>query len=189
MYDGAMPRSLARRLALTLIAPLALLSACSDPGTEPADQHEPESPSATTDGGAEEGSAVDASPDGAPLGDASPGDASPDGAVLDAGSDASTEPEHSGDATYYRTTKTGACGIPTPPDDLVAALNGKQYAKENCGRCVTVDGPKGSVTVRVIDKCPGCGFGDIDLSDTAFTRIADKSAGRVKVTWRFVPCP
>ena len=99
------------------------------------------------------------------------------------------QPEESGEATYYNAEGVGACGIKTPPDYLVAAINGKQYSKANCGRCVSVTGPKGTVVVRIIDKCPGCNSGDLDLSVTAFTKIADKSAGRVKISWRFVDCP
>lgn len=107
-------------------------------------------------------------------------------------SDAGTspdEPEQSGEATYYDAEGVGACGIDTPPDYLVAAINDEQYSKANCGRCVSVTGPKGTVVVRVIDKCPGCDAGDLDLSETAFSKIANKSAGRVKITWRFVDCP
>ncbi|MBN9163623.1 MAG: hypothetical protein J0I07_21835 [Myxococcales bacterium] len=99
------------------------------------------------------------------------------------------EPEESGEATYYNAEGLGACGIQTPPDYLVAAINDEQYSKANCGRCVSVTGPKGTVVVRIIDKCPGCDSGDLDLSITAFTKIADKSAGRVKIKWRFVDCP
>ena len=121
-----------------------------------------------------------------------------DGGQSDGGSDAggpkdsgtvAQEPEESGEATYYNAEGLGACGIQTPPDYLVAAINDEQYSKANCGRCVSVTGPKGTVVVRIIDKCPGCDSGDLDLSETAFSKIADKRDGRVKITWRFVECP
>ena len=113
------------------------------------------------------------------------------GSQQDAGDppDEPQEPEESGEATYYNAEGLGACGIQTPPDYLVAAINDEQYSKANCGRCVSVTGPKGTVVVRILDKCPGCDSGDLDLSITAFTKIADKSAGRVKIKWRFVDCP
>jgi expansin len=98
-------------------------------------------------------------------------------------------PEESGEATYYDAEGLGACGIEFPSDYLVAAINDEQYSKANCGRCVSVTGPKGTVVVRILDKCPGCDSGDLDLSETAFSKIADKSAGRVKITWHFVECP
>jgi hypothetical protein len=113
----------------------------------------------------------------------------PDAGVPEDSGSISQEPEQSGEATYYNAEGLGACGIPTPPDYLVAAINDEQYSKANCGRCVSVTGPKGTVTVRIIDKCPGCDSGDLDLSETAFSKIANKSAGRVKITWRFVDCP
>ena len=107
----------------------------------------------------------------------------------DSGASVEEGPEESGEATYYDATSgLGACGIKAPADYLVAAINDEQYSKANCGRCASVTGPNGTVVVRVIDKCPGCGSGDLDLSEQAFAKIASKSAGRVKITWRFVAC-
>jgi hypothetical protein len=94
-----------------------------------------------------------------------------------------------GQATYYYFNGGGACGLPTPGDHLIAAINDEQYSKANCGRCAYVTGPKGSVLLRIVDKCPGCGWGDLDLSQQAFERIASTSAGRVKIGWHFADCP
>jgi expansin len=97
--------------------------------------------------------------------------------------------EYSGEATYYATDGTGACGFAASPSDLfVAAMNKSQYAKSVCGECVSVTGPKGTVKVRIVDLCPGCSFGSLDLSEEAFAKISPLSAGRVKITWSFVPC-
>lgn len=93
-----------------------------------------------------------------------------------------------GQATYYNYVSGGACGIKPPADKLIAAINDEQYSKENCGKCAMVTGPKGSVKVLVLDKCPGCGWGDLDLSQQAFERVASTSAGRVKIGWHFVDC-
>ena len=54
--------------------------------------------------------------------------------------------------------------------------------------CADVTGLKGMVTVRIVDRCPECKTGDLDLSLQAFTRIADQSAGRVKISWTAVSC-
>src|SRR5690554_5225335 len=99
--------------------------------------------------------------------------------------------EYSGNATYYAADGSGACSFPKSPADLrVAALNPQDFAgSAACGACVEVDGPDGSVRVRIVDLCPGCEPGDIDLSAEAFAEIADPDAGRVPVTWRFAPCP
>lgn len=99
------------------------------------------------------------------------------------------EPAMSGEATYYYYSSGGACGLDPPADLLVAAINDEQYSSENCGRCALVSGPKGTVTVVVLDKCPGCDSGDLDLSEQAFEKIASTSAGRVAITWSFVDCP
>jgi expansin (peptidoglycan-binding protein) len=96
---------------------------------------------------------------------------------------------YSGEATYYAADGTGACGFAASPNDLfVAAMNKAQYAKSVCGKCVSVTGPKGTVKVRIVDLCPGCSFGSLDLSEQAFAKISPLSAGRVKITWSFVPC-
>lgn len=94
-----------------------------------------------------------------------------------------------GEATYYYYSSGGACGITPPPDKLIAAINDEQYSKANCGRCALVTGPKGSVVVKILDKCPGCDRGDLDLSAQAFDRVASRSAGRIKIGWHFVACP
>lgn len=94
-----------------------------------------------------------------------------------------------GEATYYDADGTGACSFDASPDRMVAALNRADYAgSARCGACLAVDGPDGSVTVRVVDSCPGCEPGDVDLSREAFARIAPLEAGRVAITWREVPC-
>ncbi|MEO6572740.1 MAG: expansin EXLX1 family cellulose-binding protein [Polyangiaceae bacterium] len=95
-----------------------------------------------------------------------------------------------GDGTYYDATGAGNCSFDATPNDLdVAAMNAPQYAKSAvCGECVQVTGPKGMVTVRIVDSCPGCKSGDLDLSESAFVKIADKSAGRVKIDWQVVSC-
>ncbi len=98
--------------------------------------------------------------------------------------------EHGGEATYYDADGSGNCSFdPSPGDLMVAAMNEADYdGSAVCGQCVAVDGPNGSVTVRIVDRCPGCAEGDLDLSREAFGRIAALSAGRVPVAWRPVPC-
>jgi expansin len=74
--------------------------------------------------------------------------------------------------------------------EMVAALNGADYAHAAwCGACLAVSGPGGEVVVRVVDQCPGCKHGDLDLGRDAFARIAPLSAGRVRIAWHEVPCP
>jgi expansin (peptidoglycan-binding protein) len=93
--------------------------------------------------------------------------------------------------TYYDATGAGNCSFdPSPGDLLVAALNAPDYAHAAwCGACLAVTGPLGEVIVRIVDQCPGCKHGDLDLSREAFARIAALSAGRVAITWHEVACP
>jgi expansin (peptidoglycan-binding protein) len=98
-----------------------------------------------------------------------------------------------GSATYYDATGRGSCSFDPPrepPDRMIAALSSADYAHASwCGACLVVAGPLGDVVVRVVDQCPGCRRGDLDLSREAFAQIAPLSAGRTKVAWREVPCP
>ncbi len=100
-------------------------------------------------------------------------------------------PERPGEATYYAADGSGNCSFPVvtggPP--LVAALSDDDYdGARACGACVFVRGPEGEALVRVVDRCPGCEEGHIDLSQEAFERIAPLEAGRVDVTWQQVAC-
>ena len=95
-----------------------------------------------------------------------------------------------GIATFYDATGAGNCGYdPSPRDMMVAAMNTPQYdGSAACGQCVDVEGPKGSVRVRIVDRCPECEKGHLDLSREAFAKIADMHLGRVDITWTPVSC-
>jgi len=96
----------------------------------------------------------------------------------------------SGDGTYYDATGAGNCGFdPSPNDLMVAAMNHADYGTADwCGACVEVTGPTGVVTVRIVDQCPGCAKGDLDLSPQAFEQLSPLSAGRIAITWHEVAC-
>ena len=98
--------------------------------------------------------------------------------------------ERTGEGTYYDADGSGNCSFdPSPEDLLVAAMNHVDYAASAvCGACVAITGPDGEVTVRIVDQCPECPAGDIDMSPEAFALIAPLEAGRVPIGWRFVPC-
>jgi expansin (peptidoglycan-binding protein) len=93
-----------------------------------------------------------------------------------------------GEATYYdATVGMGSCGIPLPGSNVVA-MNWQQYQPEFCGKCVMIQGSLGSAKAQVIDKCPGCKSGDLDLHEPLFRQVDDPAKGRVKITWSFVEC-
>jgi len=94
-----------------------------------------------------------------------------------------------GIATFYDATGAGNCGFEPNGDLMVAAMNTPQYAgSAACGMCVDIQGPKGNVRVRIVDRCPECDTGHLDLSREAFARIAEPRDGRVNITWTPVSC-
>ena len=106
---------------------------------------------------------------------------------------ASQNPLHTGVATYYDATGEGNCSFEASPNNLmVAAISYEDYdLAAYCGAYVEAYGPKGTVTVRIVDKCPdaGCQAGHLDMSPQAFAQIADLAQGRVAITWRVVSPP
>lgn len=103
-----------------------------------------------------------------------------------------TPEEHRGEATYYTFADgSGNCMFPATPQDLmVGAMNHTDYdGSYACGSCVRVSGPDSIIDIRIVDRCPECPRGDIDLSPLAFSRIADTLRGRVPIIWHLIPCP
>jgi expansin (peptidoglycan-binding protein) len=96
-----------------------------------------------------------------------------------------------GPATYYTTADgSGNCSFDPSPDDLmIGAMNHVDYdGSDACGGCAKIAGPNGDITVRIVDQCPECDAGHIDLSPEAFQKIAPLSAGRVSLSWQYVSC-
>lgn len=79
---------------------------------------------------------------------------------------------------------------PSPDDLMVGAMNHTDYAASAvCGACVSLTGPSGSAsTIRIVDQCPECPQGAIDLSPQAFDTIADRSLGLVSIRWHYLAC-
>ncbi|MEU1585460.1 expansin EXLX1 family cellulose-binding protein [Micromonospora sp. NPDC005710] len=99
---------------------------------------------------------------------------------------------HSGKATFYDSKGAGGnCSNPAAPANrLYVALGPTEYsAGAACGGFLDVVGPKGSVRVLIMDQCPECAPGHLDLSREAFARIADPVQGLVPVTYRAVVNP
>lgn len=96
-----------------------------------------------------------------------------------------------GIATYYDYSGSDgvACGYGVTSDTDIAAMDALEYAASAvCGACFEISGPKGKVTVRIVDLCPECEKGHLDLSAQAFAKIADPAAGRVPTTRVAVAC-
>nr|VWO98546.1 Ferric-chelate reductase [Ganoderma boninense] len=99
-----------------------------------------------------------------------------------------------GDATYY-TPGLGSCGHNNVATDFIVAVDhatitsfpgagANPNTNPMCGRKMRVTYGKKSVTVTVADTCPGCAVGSVDLTPTAFEKLAPLSVGRLHgVKW------
>ncbi|MEH1097901.1 expansin EXLX1 family cellulose-binding protein [Micromonospora sp. CPCC 205561] len=99
---------------------------------------------------------------------------------------------HEGEATFYDSKGAGGnCSYPAAPlNRLYVALGPDEYAAgAACGGYLDVTGPQGTVRVLVMDQCPECARGHLDLSPEAFARIADPVEGVVRVRYRAVVDP
>ena len=98
----------------------------------------------------------------------------------------------SGIATHYVLHGGGGnCSYPGPPaNQLFVALSTREYNNAApCGSYLQVKGPHGTVRVEVIDQCPECAVGHIDLSEPAFAKLAPLKAGIIPVTYQTIVNP
>jgi hypothetical protein len=110
-------------------------------------------------------------------------------------------PTHTGDLTYYD-PGLGACGVTSTSSDFICALSYHLFdsastsanpnANPLCGRklwFMLQDAGSGGerVEVTVVDRCAGCqGAGDLDVSETAFEKVAPAAEGRVGIEWGWI---
>jgi expansin (peptidoglycan-binding protein) len=113
------------------------------------------------------------------------------GAQAEADAERARAASVSGTATHYVLSGTGNCSYPAAPaDGLFVALSPAEYDNgAACGSYIEVSGPDGSVRAEVIDQCPPCAAGHIDLSEGAFSRIAPLAAGLVNVSYQTLTDP
>jgi expansin (peptidoglycan-binding protein) len=98
-----------------------------------------------------------------------------------------------GIATFYDADGSGNCGFDKTPADLdVAAMALPEYDdSSSCGACLRVTGEAGKqVTVRVVDSCPPCEKNgvNLDLSASAFAKLADPDTGRIAIRYQLMSC-
>ncbi len=167
-------KSLVRAYVTPLLGFLVLSQACAGP--------DPGEGSASSTSNSTGSSGTSASSTGTPESGSGSGTAT-------AGEACSAPVEHSGEATYYDADGSGNCSFDASADRMIAAINDADYAgSAACGACVEVTGPDGVIDVRIVDRCPGCAAGDLDLSPEAFKMIAAIELGRVDISWHYVPC-
>ncbi|GAA95662.1 uncharacterized protein L969DRAFT_58727 [Mixia osmundae IAM 14324] len=96
-----------------------------------------------------------------------------------------------GDGTSYsKSTEGNACLLPQRHDQRFAAFSGKIWNRNLCGACARVTSldTGRSIDVQLINECPECLEGSLDLSDAAFAAIDDPVKGRVQIRWHLVDC-
>ncbi|KAG1686353.1 hypothetical protein DVH05_015165 [Phytophthora capsici] len=107
-----------------------------------------------------------------------------------------------GDGTSYTLgqVSSGNCNfmsaIPTASTNYVALNQAQWDTLGNCGRCIEVSCVDEQCTVQnktavvqVLDRCPECAHGALDLSPTVYKEITGLDPNRLTVRWRFVDCP
>ncbi|CAA2992671.1 Hypothetical predicted protein [Olea europaea subsp. europaea] len=98
-----------------------------------------------------------------------------------------------GSATFYTEYVPSACYEYNDQGTMIAAANPSLFNnKAACGKSYKVkctgainQGPNpcrgGTITVKIVDLCPGCGKNQLDLSQPAFSMIANPDAGRIRI--------
>ncbi|EIM90914.1 uncharacterized protein STEHIDRAFT_107620 [Stereum hirsutum FP-91666 SS1] len=89
--------------------------------------------------------------------------------------------------TYYEVGgAAGACGQTHSDSEHVVALNAAQYGSGgDCGRSITISYKGKSTSATIVDKCPGCPNGGLDISPSLFSYFADESVGVIYADWKF----
>ncbi|ORX35291.1 hypothetical protein BD324DRAFT_661339 [Kockovaella imperatae] len=82
----------------------------------------------------------------------------------------------------------GACGQWSTSNQLIVALNSPQYGGgypgPQCFKYITVQANGVTVGgVQIMDECPTCDWGGLDMSQGLFQRFADLGVGVLSITW------
>ncbi|KAG0167789.1 hypothetical protein DFQ28_002890 [Apophysomyces sp. BC1034] len=101
----------------------------------------------------------------------------------------------SGTGTWFIPSKEGgsqgACGPSEADDAPIVAMNAPQYGSTSskskwCGKKIRITSGGKSVTATVNDACPGCKFGDLDLTPVLFKKLADLNKGVIDIKWQLI---
>jgi len=105
---------------------------------------------------------------------------------------------NTGQGTFFD-TGLGACGITNTDADFICAISELRFdsfpgyngvnpnSNPVCNQKIQLSYQGNSVTLTVVDRCTGCKENDIDMTPTAFQKLAPLSVGRLNdVTWSFI---
>lgn len=122
----------------------------------------------------------------APVSSAPPADSSP---PSNGGGSAPSGQTYTGDLTYY-TPGLGSCGVTNTASQNIVALaegmmsamtpaSGNPNANPLCGKSITISYGGKTATATIMDTCPGCANGGLDLTPSLFEVFAPLSEGRL----------
>jgi len=110
---------------------------------------------------------------------------------------------YEGDGTAYTlgSISSGNCnfmhsGYPLAATNYVA-INHPQWDEQlSCGRCIQVScadsrckDQSHTEILQVLDRCPECKHGDLDMSPSIFKTLTGSDPSRYKIKWKFIECP
>ncbi|RDA88473.1 hypothetical protein CP532_6610 [Ophiocordyceps camponoti-leonardi (nom. inval.)] len=92
-----------------------------------------------------------------------------------------------GQVTWYE-PGLGACGETNTKQDQVVAVSSAHFdGLKPCNRKIRVSHKGHALDVRVVDRCPGCGDDDLDLSPSAFEQVIGQlNVGRATASWEWI---
>ncbi|KAI1428281.1 carbohydrate-binding module family 63 protein [Xylaria sp. FL1777] len=99
-----------------------------------------------------------------------------------------------GKSTFYGgNLNGGTCSFTTytlPSGIYGTAFSGSAWdSAEHCGACLEVTANGKSITVMIVDECPECDEGHLDLFQNAFQVLSPSSTDILSTSYTFVECP
>lgn len=102
---------------------------------------------------------------------------------------------YTGDVTYYA-VGMGSCGFTSSENEAVVAVSHEIMSVYNgvnpnknplCGTYLTINGKDGNkYKAKIVDTCPGCAMGSLDLPEALFNTVTSNGDGRVSgMEWCF----
>ncbi|EJD48740.1 hypothetical protein AURDEDRAFT_112836 [Auricularia subglabra TFB-10046 SS5] len=92
-------------------------------------------------------------------------------------------------ATHYE-AGLGACGKDNTGADFIVALNhvqfGSGYPGPNCFRKIRISYKGISAVAEIRDMCPGCGYGELDLTNGLFSHFVPLRTDIFYMSWEFI---
>ncbi|RXW11210.1 hypothetical protein EST38_g14645, partial [Candolleomyces aberdarensis] len=85
-----------------------------------------------------------------------------------------------------QTGNAGSCGRHLQNSEFVVAMNVPQYQAGNCFKFITMSWRGKTTRAQIVDMCPGCPYGGLDLSPALFEFFAPRGMGIIPDgTWSF----